>query len=437
MAREKFRLEQFKSRDGRKALKLKVRTKPYWIWLAPGISVGYCACKGPGRWAWRDAAGQVKRFALADDNRDDAADGVNVMTADQAADYTKAKLRGELEASTNVEAMTLGYCVDVHYRAHLRARRKFEGNARTIFNHIKRVAPGLLERDVRVITKVELDKLRNALLAGNGVKKGLINATWNRVAKSLAAALRQVVKHRDDIYEALEPLPEERDNEEAAENVVLTDEEVGKLLTAAYAESWRLGVWIHALEGTGNRPSQVARLRIRDLHDSPEGPFLAMLKSGKGGGKRQRERMRDQFPVPITEGLAQQLRAASEGRDPAEYLFINEDGKPYAKGRTPYEMYAAAWKRIRKVAGIPAERDGKRVGSYCLRHTSITRMLLAEPIIQPRIVAAHHDTSVGELEAHYSVAILKQQAAGTKVRAVLRDRGLVVIMKNEKKKSAA
>ena len=43
---------------------------------------------------------------------------------------------------------------------------------------------------------------------------------------------------------------------------------------------------------------------------------------------------------------------------------------------------------------------GPEIGPYSLRHSSIVRMLLMNVPI--RVVASHHDTSVGEIERVYS-----------------------------------
>jgi len=60
-------------------LKLKVRRKPYFVSVAPGISLGYRRNLGPGSWLVRCADGKggawSKGFAIADDFEDASADG--------------------------------------------------------------------------------------------------------------------------------------------------------------------------------------------------------------------------------------------------------------------------------------------------------------------------------------------------------------------------
>ena len=57
------------------------------------------------------------------------------------------------------------------------------------------------------------------------------------------------------------------------------------------------------------------------------------------------------------------------------------------------------WKAALKVAGLPADRV-----PYCLRHSSIVRMLRQG--VPVRIVAAAHDTSIAMIEKHYSAYIV-------------------------------
>src|SRR5262245_17613963 len=78
-------------------LRLAVKRKPYFITVAPGISLGYRRCQGPGRWLVRCADGKggawTKGFALADDRED--ADGENVLTFWAAQTRARELVRGK------------------------------------------------------------------------------------------------------------------------------------------------------------------------------------------------------------------------------------------------------------------------------------------------------------------------------------------------------
>src|SRR5262249_50211440 len=78
-------------------LKLAQQRKPYWITVAPGISLGYRRNAGPGAWNVRAADGKggnwIKGFAIADDHED--ANGTSVLDYWLAADKAKALARGQ------------------------------------------------------------------------------------------------------------------------------------------------------------------------------------------------------------------------------------------------------------------------------------------------------------------------------------------------------
>ena len=91
----RLRSAQLETRTAR--LKLAQHRKPYWIAIAPGISLGYRRNAGPGAWNVRAADGKggnwIKSFGIADDRED--ADGSQILTFWQAADRAKALARGQ------------------------------------------------------------------------------------------------------------------------------------------------------------------------------------------------------------------------------------------------------------------------------------------------------------------------------------------------------
>ena len=78
-------------------LKLKVRRKPYFISVAPGISLGYRRNLGPGSWLVRCADGKggawTQGFAIADDFED--ADGNSVLEFWTAQTRAREQVRGK------------------------------------------------------------------------------------------------------------------------------------------------------------------------------------------------------------------------------------------------------------------------------------------------------------------------------------------------------
>jgi hypothetical protein len=93
--------------------------------------------------------------------------------------------------------------------------------------------------------------------------------------------------------------------------------------------------------------------------------------------------------MPIPASLATRLQQAA-GRRSADQPLLLVDGKRW-NSRTHRRLFIEA----AKAAGLP---DGASM--YCLRHTAITRALLAG--VPVRLVASSFDTSIKMIEKTYS-----------------------------------
>jgi Phage integrase family len=358
-------------------LKLAQQRKPYWIAVAPGISLGYRRNAGPGAWNVRAADGKggnwIKGFGIADDRED--ADGATVLTFWQAADKAKALARGG-DADAGRPATVSEALAD--YETDLGVRGASTENA----TRLNRLPPSLMSKPVSMLTVKELRDWRN------GLTKSMKASSANRLCKVLKAALNLAASHDDRILNSkawrtgLALLPEADDIES---NLVLSDEQRRALVGASYAISHEFGIYVEVHAATGARTSQISLLDVGDLHAGKE-PKLMVPSSLKGKNRRTRTRK----PMPITASLAQRLKATAAGRDAAEPLLLNSDGKRWtSRGHRRLFIEAA------KAARLP---DGASM--YCLRHTAITRALLAN--VPVRLVASTFDTSVAMIEKTYS-----------------------------------
>jgi integrase len=365
-------------------LKLPIAQKPHdFTQVSPGIAVGYRRCKSAGRWVVRVANGHggmwTKAIGLADDFEE--ADGEHVLTWWQAQDRARVLARGT-DLSGAGRPATVAEALD-DYGRDLATRAADPYNAGHARHHL---TAALLAKPVALLTPKELSQWRDGLV-GAGVKA----ATVNRVSKSLKAALNLAVRRdpRIDNREAwrvgLAGLPDTHN----PRNVVLTEADVRALIAAAWSRDPDFGLLVETLAVTGARASQVARLEVGDLQDGRPDPRLLMPSSKKGSGHKRIERR----PLPIPASLAAKLRAAAGNRPATEKLL------PKA---------AARWTNHRAFAEIAA----RGVTAYALRHTSITRGLLAGVPI--RVVAANHDTSIAMIEKTYAKFIADHSDAVTR-----------------------
>lgn len=360
-------------------LKLPKQRKPYWITVAPGISLGYRRNAGPGAWNVRAADGKggnwIKSFGIADDQEN--ADGANVLDFWQAADKAKALARGQ-DADAGRPATVAEVLND--YAADLAVRGGYATNATTPRHHL---TPALLSKTVSILTVRELRHWRNELA------KTLKASSINRICKSLKAAFNLAASHDDRITNAkawavgLAMLPEADDTES---NLVLSDEQRRDVVSAAYAIGPAFGLYVEVHAATGARSGQIALLDVGDL-ETGTAPLLRMPSSLKGRNRRTRSRK----PTPISPGLAMRLKQAAAGRDADQPLLKKPDGQRWGTANSHHRRFIEA----AHAARLP---DGATM--YCLRHTAITRALLAG--VPVRLVASSFDTSVAMIERTYS-----------------------------------
>jgi integrase len=223
--------------------------------------------------------------------------------------------------------------------------------------------------------------------------KGLAPGTVNRTKTGLRAALELAAAHDPRVANhrawkvGLAALPDAH----VARNIILTDDEVRRIVAAAYDHDRALGLMVEVAAVTGARLSQLARLEIGDLQaDGPE-PRLLMPLSAKGRARNKRHERR---PVPISSSLASVLKQEAAGRPSEAPLLLRANGERWGHGRRRH--HRDDFRTVVEAAGL----DLDVVTLSALRHSSIVRQLVANTPI--RVVAAMHDTSVKMIERTYS-----------------------------------
>jgi integrase len=367
-------------------LKLPIAKKPVWLSLGRGIAIGYRRNDGPGTWSVRvngQGAGWIKRIALADDYEPAAPPAV--LTFRQAIEEATKLARQQPGAPVDESRpVTVGEALD-RYEAHLKANGGHPDNAQ-----LPRalLPPTMLSKPVQLLSRGELERWRNSLV-GASRKASTVNRRMKGLMAAFALAGETDARVRQHLPELrIKALPAAA----RARNVVLTDAQVRAVIAAAYERDPALGLFVDVLAATGTRPIQAGRLTVGDLKDVP--PRLMMPRSAKGRGDRLARR-EERVGVPITAALARRLRAAAEGRPSNAPLLVRPaNGLPW--GANPCDVYREAVQEIMAAVGL----DPKHVTLYSMRHSAITRQVIAGTPI--RIVAAMHDTSVAMIEKHYA-----------------------------------
>lgn len=387
-------------------LKLAVRRKPYnGPALARGVLLQYRRNKGNGAWVLKASNGHgaywTKGIAEADDH--DESNGKTILTFFEAQGLAKQLASGDDGAAGGTAPITVDRAL-TDYERDLKARGANPYNARHPLLHLPAV---LVAKPVQLLTAAELKTWRDSLL------DKMKPATINRLCRCVCAALELARQHDDRIQNrqawetGLAGLP----NAQEARNVIMSDDKVIEFVATAYVFDEQFGLLTDTLAETGARPSQAVRLRVEDLHHHPVRPKLAMPKSAKGGGRNRAAKKAERYSVPITARLAARLKAAAKGRAGDAPLLLQSDGTPWSAN--PGLDYHRVVDKVVTAIGL----DPADVTMYCLRHSSIVRMLLKN--IPIRLVASLHNTSVAMIERHYSKYITEHDTDDISRRALL------------------
>lgn len=378
MARS-IRSSSLESRTGR--LKLALRWKPYTARVAPGVRLGYRRNKTAGRWSVIAADGKggawMKAFAEADDF--ETANGESILDFWQAQTRARLLARGEDgKPAEGDRPLTVAEAL-ANYEADLKAR----GGGISSVARVRLHMPGkLLHRPVALLTARDLRRWRD------GLRKTLTAGSINRIGNALRAALNLTADHDERIRRhawetGLKGVP----GGVVARNVILPGDVIRRIVSEAYAISEQFGLLVEVAATTGARVGQLRELEVGDVQSSRADPRLMMPSSHKGNGEKKIMHR----PVAIPETLALRLRQASKGKAGHDPLLVKSSGEPWKRSDHT---------RLFARAAVRAGLDPEKVTIYALRHSSITRQLLAG--VPVRVVAIGHDTSIVMIERTYS-----------------------------------
>jgi integrase len=370
------------SREAR--ARLKPRGVPYFRSLDRKLHLGYRRLRGKaGTWWARHYIGDqqyaVEPIGTADDQSE--ADGREILDFYQAQNRARAAMATRNLASASAGEDGQVITVDralARYEENLKARGAEAANAGRVRVHLTQ---SLSERPIALLTAHGLETWRNGLL------EKMAPATANRTCRGLIAALNLAAagipnQSRDAWKVGLKAIPDASKDR----NVVITDAEIGRIVREAAKEGPEFALYVEVVAATGSRPSQIARLLVRDL----KADCLDMPSARKGRAHKRVTRRQ----VPIPSSLAERLRTIAAGRTPDAPLLSRSDG-------TLWQTNSHRWRFRRTVER--ARLDPDVVTIYALRHSSITRQLTAG--IPIRVIAALHDTSTVMIEKNYSCSI--------------------------------
>lgn len=390
------------------------------------IHLGYRKGRRGGTWLvrWRLGKGQGYRQKPLGAADDEVSEGtLSYREAAEAARRIVERERQTARVTADGPTLTVARAVE-HYAAE-RDKRDSARRGREVrsdaSSRLRRYVIGAPARGKRKaipaapLANIPLHALDEADLMNwrSALPANLKGATKQRLSNDLKAALNDAyasnrrrlpvtlpttIKHGLRGARLVDDAPEDI----ARDNQILTDAQVGRLISAAREvdaeHGWEGDLFrlIVALASTGARFSQIARLRVGDVQASAG--RLIIPASRKGKGKKVAS-----IPVPVGVDVMGALLPAVTGRAKDAPLLERWRSRQVAgtirwerAGRGPWQSASElnrVWAIIRVRAQMP------EVIPYALRHSSIVRGIRANLPI--RLVAALHDTSVAMIERHY------------------------------------
>jgi integrase len=271
--------------DTREArLRLKVRGKPYWRLIEPGLHVGYRRLAGrPGSWCLRRYVGAQQYVvealgAVADDYGD--ADGATVLTFAQAQ---RRALEHKPKAAAG--AMTVKGALE-QYLADLAHRGKPTQDTRYRVDAL--IVPALGAIPVEALTGDQVKAWHAALAKSPGRRTQRADAaeaqrrrcsSANRTLTILRAALNQAYRDGRVATDVAWRRVKRFRNADAARVRYLSVTEAQRLINAAGSEDFRR-LLLAALQ-TGMRYGELGRLQARDFNPDAGTVAVRQSKSGK------------------------------------------------------------------------------------------------------------------------------------------------------------
>jgi integrase len=382
------------SREAR--LRLKVRGKPFWRLIEPGLHIGYRRLAGrPGSWCVRRYVGAqtytVESLdAVADDNSE--ANGHDVLSFKQAQRRAlEHKPRVEAGALTVVDALKQ-YLADLAHRGRPTKGARYQVDAQ--------IAPAFGAVAVEALTTEQIRAWHAALAKAPArrarkdddgeAQQRRRRSSANRILTTLRAALNLAYREGRVPSDAAWRRVQRFQNADAARLRYLTMDEARRLLNACSGDFQML---VAAALQTGMRYGELGRLRPQDFN--PDAGTVTVRES-KAGKPRH---------VVLTDEGVVLFRRWCAGKAGGDQLFTR-GGEPWGKSNQDLLMREAckrAW--IEPPASF-----------HCLRHTYASLSIMAgAPLLVVARNLGHRDIRMielhyGHLSASYHADVIRKTA---------------------------
>jgi integrase len=374
--------------------RLKVRGKPYWRTLEPGLHLGYRRpATGAGKWLARHYIGderyEVETIAVADDFSDP--DGVAILSFQQAQKLARERMVARAHAAAGkTKPLTVKDAID-SYIEFLETNRKSGREGRYAADAF--ILPTLGKCEVAALTTdqirtwhAKVAKAPARIRTKPGQKQKFKSSTdpeharrrkstANRILTVLKGALNRAWRDgkvaSDSEWRRVEPF----ESVESARVRYLSIAEATRLINASDADFRRM---VRGALETGARYGELCALLVSDFN--VDSGTLAIRQS-KAGKPRH---------VVLTDDGAAFFRSITAGRAGSEFLFVKDNGDAWLPSHQAAPMHEANERA----------RIDPPINFHGLRHTWASHAVMGGvPLIVVAKNLGHTDTRM--VEKHY------------------------------------
>lgn len=369
---------KLESRSARAALK--VRKKPYYRAIEPGLHLGYRKAKHSTSWLVRvhlDGKGyQLRNLDGIPDDKVEA-DGQGVLSYAQALEKGRAFFKAANAPATAKHSVITVEDACEDYIEYLRAERKTgDESAGRLKKHIY---PKIGKTLIVKLTTSELEKCKRGMVRKDKDDPDVERASKdsaNRVMSMLRAALNRAFADETNNIpsDAAWRRVKQFRGVGRARQIHLDVAQSNKLIGACSGAFQRL---VTAALLTGARaPHELAERKVCDFQRTAG---TLTVTDGKTGSR----------DIVLTQEAITYFTEITKDRDPSEFLLPRDDGTPWLKNRHQKPMQRAV---------KDAELDPKCT-IYACRHTYASQSILSG--MNLKLLAENMGTSIRMLEKHY------------------------------------
>jgi integrase len=269
------------------------------------------------------------------------------------------------------------------------------------------------KRPARDVSRLDAQQFKQQMLKATWVRPGQKQAprpykpkTINHALETLRRAFSWAIEH-ELLPQGRNPFSKVKLLYAEGRQRVATEEEYEALMRHCSDDHFRHVLM--ALRFTAARPGDIRNLKWSMVQWGYHRWYITMHKTMKTA-RAPKPRI-----IGMSDVIEEMLRERAARYGAGEYVFLNEDGKPWTRNALGLRM-----RRLRERAGIRPDAQGEEFVLYTNRHTFLTQAATDPTISEPVLMdlAGHTDPRTTKRYTHLADRVVSE--AGRRVADALR-----------------